>query len=106
MSCNNQSSYPLLVKRQRCLRFLYVVKVCVCVCLYISFIFFWGVNFLVFFYSLFIYIYIYLYIVYCYDIKFNGEADLCVSSSTLRDQNALDVSRLAESCNAQCGKIC
>ena len=106
MSCNNQSSYPLLFKRQRCLRFLYVVKVCVCVCLYISFIFFWGVNFLVFFYSLFIYIYIYLYIVYCYDIKFNGEADLCVSSSTLRDQNALDVSRLVESCNAQCGKIC
>ena len=62
---------------------------------------------MVFFYSLYIcvYIYIYLYIVYCYDIKFNGEADLCVSSSTLRDQNALDISRLAESCNAQCGKI-
>ena len=90
---------------------MFEISICcesVCVYLYISFIFFWGVNFLVFFYSLFIYIniYIYLYIVYCYDIKFNGEADLCVSSSTLRDQNALDVSRLVESCNAQCGKIC
>ena len=60
--------------------------------------FFFGVNFMV-------YLFIYFYVVYCYDIKFNGEADLCVSSSTLRDQNALDISRLAESCNAQCGKI-
>ena len=105
MSCNNQSSYPLLFKRQRCLRFLYVVKVCVCVYLYISFIFF-GESIFWSFFIVCLYIYIYLYIVYCYDIKFNGEADLCVSSSTLRDQNALDVSRLAESCNAQCGKIC
>ena len=85
--------------------------------LYISFIFFLGVNFLFFFCCLFIYIYIYIYvciyvylfIVYCHDIKFNVEANveanLCVSGSTLRDQNALDISRLAESCNAQCGKI-
>ena len=91
---------------------MFEISICcesVCVCVFIHiFYFFWGFNFLVFFYSLFIYIYIYiyLYIVYCYDIKFNGEADLCVSSSTLRDQNALDVSRLVESCNAQCGKIC
>ena len=29
----------------------------------------------------------------------------CVSGSTLGDKNALDLSRQAESCNAQCGKI-
>ena len=89
----------------------YMLWKSVCVYLYISFFFFLGVNFLVFFCCLFIYIYIYiciyvyLFIVYCHDIKFNVEANLCVSGSTLRDQNALDISRLAESCNAQCGKI-
>ena len=30
---------------------------------------------------------------------------LCVSGSTLGDKNALDLSRQAESCNAQRGKI-
>ena len=78
----------------------YMLWKSVCVYLYIFF-FFLGVNFLVFFYCLFIYI----FIVYCHDIKFNVEANLCVSGSTLRDQNALDISRLAESCNAQYGKI-
>ena len=85
---------------------MFEISICcesVCVYLYISFIFFGESIFWSFF---IVCLYIYIYIVYCYDIKFNGEADLCVSSSTLRDQNALDISRLAELCNAQCGKIC
>ena len=106
MSCNNQSSYPLLVKRQRCLRFLYAVKERVCVFIHIFYIFFWeSIFWSLFIVCLYIYIYIYIFIVYFHDIKFNVEANLCVSGSTLRDQNALDISRLAESCNAQCGKI-
>ena len=90
---------------------MFEISICcesVCVCIYTYLLFFFGESIFWSFFivCLYIYIYIYLYIVYCYDIKFNGEADLCVSSSTLRDQNALDVSRLAESCNAQCDKIC
>ena len=86
----------------------YMLWKCVCVYLYISFIFFGESIFWSFFIVclyIYIYIYIYLYIVYCYDIKFNVEANLCVSGSTHRDQNALDISRLAGSYNAQCGKI-
>ena len=84
-----------------------------CIYTYLLF-FFWESIFCSFFVvCLYIYIYVciyvYLFIVYCHDIKFNVEANveanLCVSGSTLRDQNALDISRLAESCNAQCGKI-
>ena len=51
------------------------------------------------------FIFLFFYVVYCYGIKFNVEANLCVSGSTLRDQNALDLYRQAESCNAQCGEI-
>ena len=81
-----------------------------CVFIHIFYIFFWESIFWSFFVvCLYIYIYIciyvYLFIVYCHDIKFNVEANLCVSGSTLRDQNSLDMSRLAESCNAQCGKF-
>ena len=61
MSCNNQSSYPLLVKRQRCLRFLYAVKVCVY--LYMSFIIFGdSIFWSLFIVCLYIYIYIYIFI--------------------------------------------
>ena len=85
----------------------YMLWKSVCVYLYISFIiFFWeSIFWSLFIVCLYIYIYIYIFIVYFHDIKFNVEANLCVSGSTLRDQNALDISRLAESCNAQCGKI-
>ena len=81
----------------------YMLWKSVCVYLYIFFIyFFWESIFWSFF---IVCLYIYIFIVYCHDIKFNAEANLSVSGSTLRDQNALDISRLAESCNAQYGKI-
>ena len=68
-----------------------------CVCVYL---FFLG-SILWFFFFIFLFV----YVVYCYDIKFNVEAYLCFSGSTLRDQNALYLSRQAETCNAQCGQI-